>query len=201
MFPSFQLEASPGTSLADTKAYDYSQNKIRPGLAVVQGASVPSPYGGKPRVIMVDLDNAALQSNGMSPADVTAAIQMQNVITPSGDVKIGHNDFPLTLNNSSKTIGELNDFPIKQVHGTTIFLHDVAFVHDGFQIQTNAVGVNGRAGSLMVVRKGGGASTLALIDQVNQLLPDLRRQLPPGMEIKPLFDQSIFVKAALNSVS
>ena len=197
--PVIQLSVS-SSSLADTKAYDFSQNIIRPGLAVVQGASVPSPYGGKPRVIMVDLDTKALQAAGISPADITSALQMQNVISPSGDAKIGRQDYTVTLNNSTDTIEALNDFPIKKVNGTTIFLHQVAHVHDGFQVQTNAVDVNGRAGSLMVVRKGGGASTLSLIRRVKELLPDLQRLVPAGMEIKALFDQSIFVKAALNSV-
>ncbi|HSU66588.1 MAG TPA: efflux RND transporter permease subunit, partial [Tepidisphaeraceae bacterium] len=197
--PVIQLSVS-SSSMADTRAYDFSQNTIRPGLAVVQGASVPSPYGGKPRVIMVDLNTSALQAQGISPAEVTTALQTQNVITPSGNVKIGRKDFTVALNNSTRTIAAINDFPIKRAHGTTIFLRDVAHVHDGFTVQTNAVDVNGRPGSLMVVRKGGGASTLSLINSVNELLPDLRRLLPPGMEIRALFDQSIFVRAALNSV-
>jgi multidrug efflux pump subunit AcrB len=197
--PVLQLSVS-SSSLADTKAFDASQNIIRPGLAVVKGASVPTPYGGKPRVIMVDLDTAALQASGLSPADVTQALQNQNVIVPSGDAKIGRNDFTVLLNNSSRTIAAINDFPIRRTNGTTTFLRDVAHVHDGFQIQTNAVDVNGRAGSLVVVRKAGGASTLALVDNVKQLLPDLQRLVPPGMHISALFDQSIFVKAALNSV-
>ncbi len=197
--PVLQLSVS-SSSLADTKAYDASQNIIRPGLAVVQGASVPSPYGGKPRVIMVDLDTAALQAKGISPADVTAAVQSQNVITPSGGAKIGTKDYTVTLNNSTPTVAALNDFPVKRVNGTTVFLRDVAHVHDGFQVQTNAIDVDGRSGSLVVVRKGGGASTLSLIASVKQLLPDLNRLVPKGMEIKALFDQSIFVKGALNSV-
>ncbi len=197
--PVIQLSVS-SSSLADTKAYDASQNIIRPGLSVVQGAAVPTPYGGKPRVIMVDLDTSALQAKGISPADVTAAIQTQNIITPSGNAKIGRNDYTVSINNSTQTIAALNDFPIKRANGTTIFLRDVAHVHDGFQVQTNVVNVAGRAGSLVVVRKAGGASTLSLIDSVKQIVPELNRLVPKGMEIKALFDQSIFVKGALNSV-
>src|ERR1051325_4342502 len=197
--PIIQLSLS-STSLADTKAYDAGQNIIRPQMARVQGASVPSPYGGKPRVIMVDLDAGALQAASISPAEVTAAIQVQNVITPSGALKIGTIEYPVSLNNSPDVIVALNDLPIKRVKGTTLFLRDVAHVHDGFEPQRNSVSANGRAGSLVMVRKGGGASTLSLVENVKALLPDFRSKLPAGMELFALFDQSLFVKAALNSV-
>lgn len=197
--PIIQLSLS-SSSLPDAKLNDWGQNVIRPALAVVQGASVPYPYGGKPRVIMVDLDMHALQSNGISPNDVTNAIQRQNVIAPSGDVKMGNKDYTVGLNNSSDTIDAINDFPVKQVGNSTVFLRDVAYVHDGYQVQTNAVNEDGRPGSLMMVRKTGGVSTLAVIDSVKKVLPEIRHLMPAGMNIKPIFDQSIFVKAALNSV-
>jgi multidrug efflux pump subunit AcrB len=197
--PIIQLSLS-STSLPDAKLNDFGQNVVRPALAVVQGASVPYPYGGKPRVIMVDLDMQALQSRGITPADVSTALQSQNVIAPSGDVKMGTKDYAVSLNNSSDTINAINDFPVKRLGGTTVFLHDVAFVHDGYQVQTNAVDTNGRPSSLMMVRKTGGASTLSVINAVKAALPEIEHLLPPGMKIKPLFDQSIFVKAALDSV-
>ncbi|MGA2501247.1 MAG: efflux RND transporter permease subunit, partial [Tepidisphaeraceae bacterium] len=197
--PIIQLAVS-STSLTDTKLNDFGQNVIRPALAVVQGASVPYPYGGKPRVIMVDLDTHALQSKGITPADVSAALQSQNVIAPSGDVKMGTKDYFVELNNSSQTINAINDFPVKRVNGTTVFLRDVSHVHDGYQVQTNAVNTNGRPSSLMMVRKTGGASTLSVINRVKDVLPEIEHLLPAGMKIKPIFDQSIFVKAALNSV-
>ncbi|MFI5377715.1 MAG: efflux RND transporter permease subunit [Tepidisphaerales bacterium] len=197
--PIIQLAVS-STSLTDTKLNDFGQNVIRPALAVVQGASVPYPYGGKPRVIMVDLDTHALQSKGITPADVSAALQSQNVIAPSGDVKMGTKDYFVALNNSSDTISAINDFPVKRVNGTTVFLRDVSHVHDGYQVQTNAVNTNGRPSSLMMVRKTGGASTLSVINRVKAVLPEIEHLLPAGMKIKPIFDQSIFVKAALNSV-
>jgi multidrug efflux pump subunit AcrB len=197
--PIIQLSLS-SKSLPDTKLNDLGQNIIRPALAVVHGAEVPYPYGGKPRVIMADLDSQALQARGLSAADVSAALQRQNVILPSGDVKIGDKDYALAMNNSPNLIETINAFPIKEVDGRTIFMRDVAHVHDGFQVQTNSVSVDGTPGALMTIRKTGGVSTLAVIDGVRAALKDIKKVLPPDVAIKPLFDQSVFVKAALNSV-
>jgi multidrug efflux pump subunit AcrB len=197
--PIIQLSLS-SDSLPDSKLNDLGQNIIRPDLAVVHGAEVPYPYGGKPRVIMVDLDQQALASRGLSPSDVATAIQQQNVILPSGDVKMGTKDYSLAMNNSPNAISAINEFPVKQVAGQVVFVRDVAHVHDGFQIQTNSVTVDGQPGALMTVRKTGGVSTLAVIDGVREALPDVRRLMPPGVNIKAIFDQSVFVKASLNSV-
>jgi multidrug efflux pump subunit AcrB len=197
--PIIQLSLS-SKSLPDTKLNDLGQNIIRPALAVVHGAEVPYPYGGKPRVIMADLDSQALQARGLSASDVSAALQRQNVILPSGDVKIGDKDYALAMNNSPSVIETINAFPIKEVDGHTIFMRDVAHVHDGFQVQTNSVAVNGTPGALMSIRKTGGVSTLAVIDGVRAALEDIKKALPQGVVINPLFDQSVFVRAALNSV-
>jgi multidrug efflux pump subunit AcrB len=197
--PIIQLSLS-SKSLPDTKLNDLGQNIIRPALAVVHGAEVPYPYGGKPRVIMADLDSQALQARGLSASDVSAALQRQNVILPSGDVKIGDKDYALSMNNSPGVIETINAFPIKEVDGRTIFMRDVAHVHDGFQVQTNSVSVNGTPGALMSIRKTGGVSTLAVIDGVRSALEDIKKVLPQGVSIQPLFDQSVFVRAALNSV-
>ena len=197
--PIIQLSLS-SKSLPDTTLNDLGQNIIRPALAVVHGAEVPYPYGGKPRVIMADLDSQALQARGLSAADVSAALQRQNVILPSGDVKIGDKDYALAMNNSPNLIDTINAFPIKEVDGRTIFMRDVAHVHDGFQVQTNSVSVNGTPGALMTIRKTGGVSTLAVINGVRAALKDIKKVLPPDVAIQPLFDQSVFVKAALNSV-
>jgi multidrug efflux pump subunit AcrB len=197
--PIIQLSLS-SKSLPDTKLNDLGQNIIRPALAVVHGAEVPYPYGGKPRVIMADLDSAALQARGLSPTDVSAALQHQNVILPSGDVKIGNKDYSLVMNNSPNLLATINAFPIKQVGGHMVFMRDVAHVHDGFQVQTNSVSVNGTSGALMSIRKTGGVSTLAVIDGVRAALIDIQKVLPKDVTVKPLFDQSVFVRAALNSV-
>jgi multidrug efflux pump subunit AcrB len=197
--PIIQLSLS-SKSLPDTKLNDLGQNIIRPALAVVHGAEVPYPYGGKPRVIMADLDSQALQARGLSASDVSSALQHQNVILPAGDVKIGDKDYALAMNNSPNVIESINAFPIKQVDGRTVFMRDVAHVHDGFQVQTNSVSVNGTPGALMTIRKTGGVSTLAVIDGVRAALTDIKKVLPQDVSIKALFDQSVFVKAALNSV-
>ncbi len=197
--PIIQLSLS-SKSLPDTKLNDLGQNIIRPALAVVHGATVPYPYGGKPRVIMADLDPQSLHARGLTPADVSDALQKQNVILPSGDVKIGRRDYMLTMNNSPNLVDAINAFPVKQVDGRTIFMRDVAHVHDGFQVQTNSVAVDGVPGALMTIRKTGAVSTLAVIGGVRAALPDIEHMLPPGVSIKALFDQSVFVKASLNSV-
>ena len=197
--PIIQLSLS-SNFLSDTKLNDLGQNVIRPDLAVVRGASIPYPYGGKPRIIMADIDQQALEALGLSPSDVGEALQRQNVILPAGDVKIGSKDYTLTMNNSPDVLEVINSFPVKETDGKTIFVRDVAHVHDGFQVQTNSVSVDGTPGALMLVRKTGGVSTLAVIDGVREVLPEIMKLLPSGVSIKPLFDQSVFVKAALNSV-
>jgi multidrug efflux pump subunit AcrB len=197
--PIIQLSLS-SNSLPDTALNDLGQNIIRPALAVVHGAEVPQPYGGKPRVIMADLDSQALQSRGLSAGDVSAALQNQNVVLPSGDVKIGALDYTLAMNNSPDVIEAINGFPIRRANGRTVFMRDVAHVHDGFQVQTNSVSVDGKPGALMTIRKTGGVSTLAVINGIRATLPDIMHMLPSGVSIEPVFDQSLFVKAALNSV-
>jgi multidrug efflux pump subunit AcrB len=197
--PIIQLSLS-STALPDTKLNDIGQNIIRPDLAVVHGADVPQPYGGKPRVIMADLDQAALNARGLSPADVTQALQNQNVILPAGDAKIGSKDYAVSINNSPDALQALNDFPIKQVNGKTVFMSDVAHIHDGYQVQTNSVSVDGRPGALITIRKSGGVSTLAVIDGIREALPDIEKLIPQGVTVKAIFDQSVFVKASLDSV-
>ncbi len=197
--PIIQLSLS-SNSLPDTKLNDLGQNIIRPALAIVHGAEVPYPYGGKPRVIMADLEAEALQARGLSPADVSDALQRQNVILPSGDVKIGSRDYLLTMNNSPDVIEAINAFPIRSVNGRMVFMRDVAHVHDGFQVQTNSVAVDGVPGALMSIRSTGGVSTLAVISGIRAALPEIRHMLPAGVNIKPIFDQSVFVNAALDSV-
>jgi multidrug efflux pump subunit AcrB len=144
--------------------------------------------------------NIIRPARGLSPSDVSAALQHQDVILPSGDVKIGDKDYSLAMNNSPEAIAAINAFPIKDVGGRMVFMRDVAHVHDGFQVQTNSGSVNGVPGALMSIRKTGGVSTLAVIDGVRAALLDIEKVLPKGVTVKALFDQSVFVRAALNSV-
>jgi multidrug efflux pump subunit AcrB len=197
--PILQLSLS-SKSLADTRLNDLGQNVIRPALAAVPGVSLPQPYGGKPRVIMVDLDEQAMAAQGLEPSDISNVLLENNVIVPSGDVKIGSNDYPLTMNNSPEVIARMNDFPVKTVNGRQVLLRDVAHVHDGFQTQTNLVTQNGIPGALLTIRKTGAVSTLAVVAGVRDYLPELKKQLPKGVEVTPLFDQSVFVRASLHGV-
>jgi multidrug efflux pump subunit AcrB len=197
--PVIQLSLS-STNLPDTALNDLGQNVIRPDLAVVHGADVPQPYGGKPRIIMADLDRRALDARGLSPSDVSRALQQQNIVLPSGDVKIGRKDYLLTMNNSPEVIERINAFPIKNDSGKIVFMRDVAHVHDGYQVQTNSVSVDGTPGALITIRSTGGVSTLAVVDGVRNALADIEKAIPKSVSIRTLFDQSVFVAAALNSV-
>src|SRR3984957_9827040 len=197
--PILQLSLS-SKSLTDTTLNDLGQNVIRPDLAAVPGVSLPQPYGGKPRVIMVDMDQQAMAAQGLEPSDISDVLLENNVIVPSGDVKIGATDYPLTMNNSPDLIERMNDFPVKTVNGRQVFLRDVAHVHDGFQTQTNLVTQNGTPGALLTIRKTGAVSTLAVVEGVRDYLPDLKKQLPKDVDLTPLFDQSVFVRASLQGV-
>ncbi|GAA3768143.1 efflux RND transporter permease subunit [Terriglobus aquaticus] len=191
--------SSPKLSEADL--YDLGLNFLRVQLATVQGAQVPSPYGGKARQIMVDLDPQALYSKGLSPNDVVNALTAQNLILPAGDAKVGTTDYTVRTNASPQVVGQLNDIPVKQVNGATIYMRDVAQVHEGFAVQQSIVRVNGRRSTLMTILKSSNASTLDIVKRVRARLPAIIANMPPpAPEIKLLFDQSVFVKAALQGV-
>src|SRR6266853_2379933 len=190
--PVLRLSVS-GPQFSEQELYDYATNFIRTQLATVQGASIPLPYGGKTRAVSVDLDLRKLTAHGLSPADVSSAINAQSVILPSGTAKIGKREYNVILNSSASSIAALNDLPIKQVNGTTIYIRDVAQVRDGYTPQVSMVLSNGVKGALLPVLKSGNASTVDIVSRVLATLPAVRASLPPSLEIKPLFDQSIFV--------
>jgi multidrug efflux pump subunit AcrB len=197
--PILQLAlSSPSTS--EQKLFDLGQNFIRPALASVAGAAIPSPYGGKERQIQVDLDPQALQSKGLSAEDVAGALAAQNQIIPSGTAKIGGFEYNIKLNNSPDAAEALNDLPVKTINGATVYLRDVAHVRDGNPPQRNEVRVDGHRSVLMSVLKSGSASTLAIVAGVKAVLPKLQESLPPSLHIALLNDQSIFVKAAVSGV-
>ena len=197
--PILQLALS-GKGLSEQKIFDLGQNFIRPALVSVQGAAIPSPYGGKERQIQVDLDPAQLAAHRLSATDVAAALAAQNQIVPAGTAKIGQYEYNLKLNNSPSAIDDLNRLPIKTVDGATVTIGDVAHVRDGSPPQRNAVRVDGGRAVLMTVLKRGSASTIAIVDQVKAGLPKLRETLPPSLKIDLLADQSLFVKAAVSGV-
>ena len=197
--PVMQLALS-SDSLLDNQLFDISNNFIRPQLAQVQGAAVPSPYGGKNRQISVDLDMQALRSKGLAPQDVSNAILTQNLILPAGTEKIGDFEYNVMLNASPNVLDDLNDLPIRTVNGATILLRDVAHVRDGFSPQQNMVRVNGQHSVLTTIQKNGSASTLDIIDHVKSLLPRIEAGAPEGLNVKLIGDQSLFVKGAVDGV-
>src|SRR5277367_723826 len=197
--PILQLALSSDT-LSQAEIFDAGQNFIRPQLATVAGAAVPSPYGGKILQVQIDLDQQALQAANISADDVVNAISAQNLVIPAGDEKIGKSDWNVALNASPVLLDRINDLPLKKVNGTIIYIHDVAFVHDGSPPQTNLVRVNGARAVLMTILKAGSASTLTVIDGVKALLPRIRLTLPQGLDMHAVGDQSIFVKAAVFGV-
>src|ERR1700746_3253850 len=198
--PILQLGLS-GKGISEQQLNDYGLNFIRTRLVTVEGAAVPYPYGGKQRQVQVDLNTAALQSKGLSPLDVVSAISAQNLILPSGTSKIGSKEYDVDIANAgpnSRT--QLNRIPVKTIGTTTTYIGDVAWVRDGFPPQTNIVRVNGQRSSLITVQKNGNTSTLNIIAGIKALLPQIKQTVPPALEIKPLADQSIFVKGAIQGV-
>ncbi|SFG34674.1 efflux RND transporter permease subunit [Methylobacterium gossipiicola] len=183
-----------------TKVYDYAQYRIRQRLTQVPGSTLPSPFGGTPRQIMVDLDLHALQALGLTALDVTNAVTAQNLTVPSGLAKIGEQQYPVQLNASPEAIDALNQIPIKVVGGQPILVRDVAHVRDGGPPQVNIVRADGLHSVLMRIFKNGTASTLDVVNNVKKALPDIRAAAPEGMSLKPLFDQSVFVSAAIEGV-
>src|SRR5579883_34678 len=197
--PILQLALS-GQGLSEQQLFDYAANFIRTQLATVKGAAVPWPYGGKQRQVMIDLQPALLQSKGLAPSDIVGAINRQNLILPTGTSKIGQFEYDVGLNASPETIQELNDLPVKAVGNSTIYVHDVAHVRDGFAPQTNIVRRNGQRAALLSILKIGDTSTLDIVQQVRDLLPQISATLPPALKIEPIADQSVFVRAAISGV-
>jgi CzcA family heavy metal efflux pump len=197
--PVVQLGVSSKT-LPEQQVFDLAQNFLRTQLSTVQGAGTPYPFGGKPRQIQVDLDISKLQAYGLSPADIVNAVAAQNLILPAGTTKIGATEYNVELNGSPRSIADLNDLPVKTRNSSTLYLRDVAHVRDGFTPQTNIVRQDGTRGVLMSMFKLGGASTLTVVKDIKAIVPIAALSLPPELNIKALFDQSLFVRASINGV-
>src|SRR5579863_5838054 len=197
--PILQLALS-GKGMSEQQLFDLGTSFIRTRLITIPGCAIPWPYGGKQRQVQVDLDTNALQSKGLSPLDVVSAISAQNLILPSGTSKIGTFEYDVEINGSPKTVAELNQMPVKTVGTNTIYVHDVANVRDGFPPQTNIVHVNGRRASLLTVLKTGNASTLNVVSGIKAMLPQIAAGMPPELEMQPLADQSLFVRASIDGV-
>jgi multidrug efflux pump subunit AcrB len=197
--PILQVGMSSKT-LPEQQLNDLALNFVRSQLITIEGAAVPFPWGGKARLVSVDLDTTALQSKHLTPVDVVNAISAQNLILPSGTVKLGQLEHQVELNASPQTVAELNDLPIKTNNGTTIYIRDVAHVRDGYSPQTNIVRQDGVRGTLLTIMKNGGASTIDVVKNVRAMLPQIAQTLPQDLKLTPLFDQSLFVRAAIQGV-
>src|SRR3954447_8067822 len=185
---------------SEAELYDYGIYRMRQQLAVVQGTTFPLPYGGSSRQISVDLDPQKLLAYGVAPQEVNAAINAQNLILPTGTAKVGGREYTVSLNSAPEAAEALNNVPVKRVDGKTIFVRDVATVHDGFAVQTQIVRENGRRGVMLTVLKNGNSSTLEIANQVRSMLPEIRRAMPEGMKLELLSDQSRFVSASIKGV-
>ena len=197
--PILQLGLESKT-LSEQDIFDLGLNFIRTQLATVQGAAVPLPYGGKFRQVMVDLIPDQLYAKGISATDVSNAISAQSIILPAGDAKIGKIDYQIKVNSSPRALDDLNNLPIRVVNGATVYIKDVAQVRDGYAVQTSIVRTNGTRGTLMTVLRNGRASTLSIVNAVKQRLPVVLAGLPRELQVRQLFDQSLFVRAAINGV-
>ncbi|MCU1321907.1 MAG: acriflavin resistance protein [Acidobacteriaceae bacterium] len=186
--------------LSEGDLYDLGTNFVRTQLATVQGAQVPSPYGGKARNVTVDLDLGQLYAKGLSPTDVVQALTAQNLILPAGTAKVGTTDYIVRTNGSPTILEQLNDLPVKSSNGAVVYMRDVAQVHEGAAIQQNIVRINGQRAALLTILKAGSASTLDIVKRVKEELPRITAGLPPELKTTLLFDQSIFVRAALSGV-
>ena len=197
--PVIQLALSSDKS-SEQQLFDYGLYRVRQVLTQLPGATLPIPFGGKQRQIMVDLDQQALQARGLTPMDVTTAVGTENVVVPSGLVKLGSTQYPVRLNSSPDAIEALSRIPVKIINGAPVLLRDVAYVRDGFGVQQNIVRANGRRAVLQTILKNGNASTLSVVSLVKSMLPQIRAAAPPDMKFTPLFDQSVFVSNAIFDV-
>lgn len=197
--PVAQLTAS-SNSLPEEQIFDYGLNFIRVRLFTIPGLSIPAPFGGKNRQIMIDIDTHALSSRGLSPADVVSALQSSNVIIPAGTARIGGREYNVLTNASPRVLDQFSQIPVKVVGGAVVYMGDVARVSDGFAEQTNIVRVNGRRATYLAILKHADASTLAVVDSTKEALPSIREVAPQGLELKIDFDQSVFVRAAIEGV-
>ena len=197
--PVIQLAMSSPTA-SEQQLFDYGQYQLRTTIATVPGSTIPPPYGGRLRQIMVDLDQNALQAHGLTPLDVVNALTAQNLNVPSGLSKFGDTQYVVRLNSVPDTIAKMNDIPVKVVAGAPILMRDVAYVRDGYAVQQNVVRTDGSRAALLTILKNGEASTLSVVENIKALLPGIRAAAPKGITVTPLFDQSVFVSSAIDDV-
>src|SRR6266705_2025383 len=192
--------AFSSSKMSEQELFDVTANQVRVGLSSVRGAMIPWPYGGKTRVVSVDLNLAALKAKNLLAQDVVNAINAQNLILPSGTTKIGATEYSVAVDSNPRLIDDLNRLPIKVVNGATIYLSDVAQAHDGYTPQQNSVRHDGVKGALLTIMKAGSASTLDVVAGVKAALPGVMATVSPDLHVKEFADQSLFVRAAVSGV-
>ena len=197
--PVIQLALSSQTA-SEQQLFDYGQYRLRTAIATIPGSTIPPPYGGRQRQVMVDIDQHALQATGLTPNDVVGALTAQNITVPSGLAKFGDTQYVVRLNSVPEAIRAMNEIPVKVVNGAPVLMRDVAFVRDGYAVQQNIVRADGHRSALLTILKNGDASTLSVVNTVKSLLGGIRAAAPKGIEITPLFDQSVFVSEAISDV-
>ncbi|MGL5017255.1 MAG: efflux RND transporter permease subunit, partial [Luteolibacter sp.] len=197
--PIVQLVMSSDT-MSSGQLYDYSRLTLRAQLQSIPGMRISLPYGGAARQVMVDLNPEALNAFSISAAEVSAAVSRQNLTLPSGSLREGSRELPVEINASPETIQGFLDIPLRSVDGRTILLRDVANVRDGEAVSTNIARLNGQNAVMISILKLGSASTVDIIDGIRERLPEIRASAPPGTSIEPIFDQSVFVRAAVTGV-
>ncbi len=197
--PILQLGLS-GQGLTEQDLFDLGLNFIRTRLATVQGASLPAPWGGRSRQIMVDLDPNALYAKHLSGIDVSNALNAQNLILPAGTARVGDLEYLVRINSSPLTVAALNNLPIRSANGAVVYMKDIGQIRNGFAVQTNIVRENGRRSALLTVLRNGRASTLDIVNSVKEALPRVKADLPSALKITPMFDQSIFVRTSISEV-
>src|SRR6202522_946626 len=194
--PIIQLALS-GKGLTEQSLADLGLNFVRTRLVTVQGAGIPYPFGGKTPQVMYDLDTGAMQALGLTGNDVANALAAQNLLTPAGTEKIGDYEYTINLNSAPSKISELGDLPIKNVGGAMVYMHDVAHVHNGSAVQTNVVHVDGNRSVLLSVFKNGSTSTLDIVSGIKKMLQVIKPSLPQELEVKPIADQSVFMRGSI----
>jgi multidrug efflux pump subunit AcrB len=197
--PVLQISLS-SDRLSESQLYDYGIYRLRQMIAPVHGVTLPTPAGGKYRQIMVDIDQTKLLAKGLTPLQVVNAVNAQNLTLPGGTEKIGTTQYTVRTNSMPPTIEALNDIPVGYSNGATVFLRDIGHVRDGNLVQQNVVRADGKRSVLLSIIKNGNASTLAVVNAVKHVLHIARAAAPPGMVIKSLFDQSVFVTSSVVAV-
>src|SRR4051812_29553181 len=187
-------------TLPEQMLSDYANQFLRLRLFTIPGLSIPSAFGGKQRQIIVEVDPAKASSKGLSQMDVVNAMGVTNVIVPAGIARLGPKEYNIQLNSSPRLVDQFQALPIGIREGVPVLLGDIAKINDSFAQQTNIVRINGQRASFLPILKNSSASTLAVVDAVKAMLPDIQATAPEGLELKMDFDQSVFVRAAVSNV-